>query len=384
MPRAVTARRHEPTPPATARKGASKETGARTSRSKGRNCDDSDTALSSISKGNEAIENYILGKTLGQGTFGKVRKGVHKLTGLPVAIKVLEKDKIVDMADVERVRREIKILNTVNHPNVIRLYEVIDSPKRIYLIMEYVAGGELFNHIVAKGRVKEKQAVKFFHCIVNGMAYFHEHGIIHRDLKPENLLLDDLAGIKIVDFGLGNFAPEGTLLKTACGSPCYAAPEMVAGKRYLGPGVDMWSLGVVLFALVCGYLPFEDPKTNVLYEKIINCDYEIPDFVSAAAADLISKLLCTEPRLRYTVDQVQHTCSYTSEKTVLFQIRKHPWYASASVLTDPAVLQSAQVSNLAYHTFPLSLSACRMTRCSRLSAIGTLVATPPSTKIFSM
>jgi 5'-AMP-activated protein kinase catalytic alpha subunit len=271
-----------------------------------------------------AVSHYAVGKTIGEGTFGKVKKGIHKLTGVPVAIKILEKDKIVDLADVERVKREIHILIRIDHPNVIRLYEVIDSPKHIFLIMEFAPGGELFDHIVACGRVKEREACRFFHQIVNGVDYCHKQGIIHRDLKPENLLLDKITGIKIVDFGLGNLAPEGTLLKTACGSPCYAAPEMIAGKRYHGPGVDLWSLGVILFALLCGYLPFEDPNTTKLYEKIMGGKYELPAFLSQGGADLIQKLLTTDPKRRCTVEQ----------------LRKHPWYASQSVKTDPSNLWS--------------------------------------------
>lgn len=348
MPRhAGTARRHHQPAPPTSR---SRYTGRRSSRThrsarrETRRNRDEENHQSSTSRRHQhnkhqqqhgknswstgaAVSHYAVGKTIGEGTFGKVKKGIHKLTGVPVAIKILEKDKIVDLADVERVKREIHILTRINHPNVIRLYEVIDSPKHIFLIMEFAPGGELFDYIVAKGRVKEPEACRFFHQILNGVDYCHHQGVIHRDLKPENLLLDEITGIKIVDFGLGNLAPNGTLLKTACGSPCYAAPEMIAGKRYHGPGVDMWSLGVILFALVCGYLPFEDANTAKLYDKIMNGDYEMPDFISKGAADLISKLLCTDPRRRLTADQV----------------RIHPWYASQAVKTDPHLFQKASI-----------------------------------------
>ena len=210
--------------------------------------------------GAPAVSHYAVGRTIGEGTFGKVVKGIHKLTGLPVAIKILEKERIVDLADVERVKREIHILTRVRHPNVIRLFEVIDSPRHIFLIMEHCSSGELFDFIVAQGRVKEDQACRIFHQILNGVDYFHNKNIIHRDLKPENLLLcqnnagtssgSSAAGaagsssdflLKIVDFGLGNVTKHGKLLKTACGSPCYAAPEMIAGKRYVGQGSDLWS-----------------------------------------------------------------------------------------------------------------------------------------------
>jgi 5'-AMP-activated protein kinase catalytic alpha subunit len=218
-----------------------------------------------------------------------------------VAIKILEKDRIVDAADVERVSREIHILKQINHPNVIKLYEVVDSPKYIFLIMGYASGGELFDYIVSHGRVKERDACRFFHQIMNGVDYCHGRNIIHRDLKPENLLLDSQQNIKIVDFGLGNIVRNGGLLKTACGSPCYAAPEMIAGKRYVGPLVDIWSMGVILFALVCGFLPFEDPNTANLYKKIMGGDYKVPSHVSKEGRDLIGRLLTTDPAKRYTI-----------------------------------------------------------------------------------
>lgn len=198
-----------------------------------------------------------------------------------MAIKILEKAKIVDKSDITRVRREINILKRLRHPNVVRLFEVIDSPQHIFLITEFASGGELFDYIVSQGRVREREACWLFHQIINGCDYCHNGNIIHRDLKPENLLLDSNKCIKIVDFGLGNTFKMGALMKTACGSPCYAAPEMIAGKRYYGPAADMWSVGVILFALVCGYLPFDHPNTNTLYKKIMNGDYHCPRFISS-------------------------------------------------------------------------------------------------------
>lgn len=180
-------------------------------------------------------------------------------------MKILEKDRISDMADVERVAREIHILKLIRHPTIIQLYEIIESSKQLYLIMEYASGGELFDYIVAKGKVKEYEACKFFQQIIDGVEYLHKLNIVHRDLKPENLLLDQNKNIKIVDFGLSNTYKPGDTLHTACGSPCYAAPEMIAGQRYYGSNVDIWSCGVIMFALVCGYLPFEDPNTTNLY-----------------------------------------------------------------------------------------------------------------------
>ena len=232
-----------------------------------------------------------------------------------MAIKILVKDRITDKKDIERVSREIKILKQIRHPNVIQLYEVIlieiiETPKELYLITEYAEGGELFDYIVSNIKIKEPEACKFFHQIVSGTCYLHKHQIAHRylllrDLKPENLLLDYKKQLKIVDFGLSNIYKENETLTTACGSPCYAAPEMIEGKQYVGSQVDAWSCGIILFALLCGYLPFEDPVTSVLYKKIVSGSFTIPHFVSPEATDLIRKILNTDPKIRYTFEDIK-------------------------------------------------------------------------------
>jgi len=153
--------------------------------------------------------------------------------------------------------------------------------------MEFVSDGELFDLIVQHQKLKEKTACKYFQELISGINYIHQLGICHRDLKPENLLVDYDKTLKIVDFGLSNLYEKGENLKTACGSPCYAAPEMIAGKRYNGLMSDLWSVGVVLYAMLCGYLPFEDQKTSDLYKKILSADYSLPDFLSAEAQDMI-------------------------------------------------------------------------------------------------
>ena len=209
-----------------------------------------------------------MGKEIGQGTFGKVKIGVHNLTSEKVAIKVLEKAKIADVADVERVAREIYILKLIRHENLIQLYDIIDTPKKIYLIMEYAPGGELFDYIVASKKLKERDACKFFQQILAGIEYLHKVNIVHRDLKPENLLLDHEKNIKLVDFGLSNIYKIGEQLKTACGSPCYAAPEMIAGKRYVPIGVDIWSSGVIMYILLCGYPPFGGKTDAKILQRV--------------------------------------------------------------------------------------------------------------------
>jgi 5'-AMP-activated protein kinase, catalytic alpha subunit len=170
-----------------------------------------------------------------------VRAGTHVLTGDKVAVKILEKDRISDVADVERVSREIHILKLTRHPNIIQLYEIIETQKQLYLIMEYANGGELFDYIVNNSKIEEKEACHIFQQIISGIEYIHKLNVVHRDMKPENLLLDNEKTIKIVDFGLSNTFKEDEPLKTACGSPCYAAPEMIAGKVYDGTKADIWS-----------------------------------------------------------------------------------------------------------------------------------------------
>ncbi len=171
--------------------------------------------------------------------------------------------------------------------------------------MEFSAGGELFDYIVKHQRLSEKQACKFYQELISGIEYLHKSGVCHRDLKPENLLLDYDKTLKIVDFGLSNMYERGETLKTACGSPCYAAPEMIAGKRYNGLQTDIWSSGVVLYAMICGYLPFEDPKTSQLYKKILSADYQIPKFVSNEGRDMLTKILNTDPEERATIATIR-------------------------------------------------------------------------------
>ncbi|CAI2368560.1 unnamed protein product [Moneuplotes crassus] len=277
------------------------------------------------------IDSYILGRAIGQGTFGKVRSGTHIITGEKVAVKILEKEKIKDNNDVQRIIREIKILKSVRHPSVIQLYEIVETQNQLYLIMEYAEGGELFDLIVDRHRLSEDLACKFFRSLIFGMKYIHSLNICHRDLKPENLLLDLNRDLKIVDFGLSNvYEVKGRdTLKTACGSPCYAAPEMIAGQSYHGDKVDVWSVGIVLYAMVCGYLPFEDPVTKKLYKKILSADYKIPKYVSSSVRDLITKILNTNPDERYTIGEIM----------------EHPWFVKVNTFPWPLTSLNGEILN---------------------------------------
>nr|AGE44293.1 SNF1-related protein kinase catalytic subunit alpha KIN10-2 [Musa AB Group] len=256
------------------------------------------------------LQNYKLGKTLGIGSFGKVKIAEHLLTGHKVAIKILNRRKIKNMEMEEKVRREIKILRLFMHPHIIRLYEVIETQSDIYVVMEYVKPGELFDYIVEKGRLQEDEARRFFQQIISGVEYCHRNMVVHRDLKPENLLLDSKCDVKIADFGLSNVMRDGHFLKTSCGSPNYAAPEVISGKLYAGPEVDVWSCGVILYALLCGTLPFDDENIPNLFKKIKGGIYTLPSHLSALARDLIPRMLIVDPMKRITIRE----------------IREHPWF----------------------------------------------------------
>eukprot|EP00257_Ricinus_communis_P027615 XP_025015029.1 SNF1-related protein kinase catalytic subunit alpha KIN10 [Ricinus communis] len=256
------------------------------------------------------LPNYKLGKTLGIGSFGKVKIAEHALTGHKVAIKILNRRKIKNMEMEEKVRREIKILRLFMHPHIIRLYEVIETSTDIYVVMEYVKSGELFDYIVEKGRLQEDEARNFFQQIISGVEYCHRNMVVHRDLKPENLLLDSKCNVKIADFGLSNIMRDGHFLKTSCGSPNYAAPEVISGKLYAGPEVDVWSCGVILYALLCGTLPFDDENIPNLFKKIKGGIYTLPSHLSPGARDLIPRMLVVDPMKRMTIPE----------------IRLHPWF----------------------------------------------------------
>ena len=241
----------------------------------------------------------------------QVKIAEHILTGHKVAIKILNRKKIKQMDMEEKVRREIKILRLFTHPHVIRLYEVVETATDIYVVMEYVRAGELFDYIVEKGRLPEAEARHFFQQIVSGVEYCHRHMVVHRDLKPENLLLDGAMRVKIADFGLSNVMRDGRFLKTSCGSPNYAAPEVISGRLYAGPEVDVWSCGVILYALLCGSLPFDDENIPSLFKKIKAGAYALPSHLSPGARDLIPRMLLVDPLKRVTLPEV----------------RAHPWFA---------------------------------------------------------
>ncbi|CAG7815755.1 unnamed protein product [Allacma fusca] len=251
------------------------------------------------------IGHYVLGETLGLGTFGKVKIGEHQLTGHKVAVKILNRQKIKSLDVVGKIRREIQNLKLFRHPHIIKLYQVISTPTDIFMIMEYVSGGELFDYIVKHGKLKEHEARRFFQQIISGVDYCHRHMIVHRDLKPENLLLDHNLHVKIADFGLSNMMMDGDFLRTSCGSPNYAAPEVISGKLYAGPEVDIWSCGVILYALLCGTLPFDDEHVPTLFRKIKSGVFPVPDYLNKTVVGLLCHMLQVDPMKRATIEEVK-------------------------------------------------------------------------------
>uniref|UniRef100_A0A8D0AHW8 Maternal embryonic leucine zipper kinase n=1 Tax=Sander lucioperca TaxID=283035 RepID=A0A8D0AHW8_SANLU len=249
----------------------------------------------------ELFKYYEVYETIGSGGFAKVKLGRHILTGENVAIKIMNKKDLGD--DLPRVKVEIEAMKNLSHQHVCRLYQVIETSTQIFMVLEYCPGGELFDYIIAKDRLSEEETRVFFRQIVSAMAYVHSQGYAHRDLKPENLLIDEDHNLKLIDFGLCA-KPKGGLgfeLKTCCGSPAYAAPELIQGKAYIGSEADVWSMGVLLFALLCGYLPFDDDNCMVLYRKITRGTYENPRWLSPGSVLLLNQMMQMDPKRRLSV-----------------------------------------------------------------------------------
>ncbi|XP_041723830.1 serine/threonine-protein kinase MARK2 isoform X2 [Coregonus clupeaformis] len=249
------------------------------------------------------IGNYRLLKTIGKGNFAKVKLARHVLTGKEVAVKIIDKTQL-NSSSLQKLFREVRIMKLLNHPNIVKLFEVIETEKTLYLVMEYASGGEVFDYLVAHGRMKEKEARAKFRQIVSAVQYCHQKCIVHRDLKAENLLLDADMNIKIADFGFSNEFVMGSKLDTFCGSPPYAAPELFQGKKYDGPEVDVWSLGVILYTLVSGSLPFDGQNLKELRERVLRGKYRIPFYMSTDCENLLKKFLILNPTKRGSLEQI--------------------------------------------------------------------------------
>ncbi|EGT59103.1 CBN-PAR-1 protein [Caenorhabditis brenneri] len=249
------------------------------------------------------VGKYKLLKTIGKGNFAKVKLAKHVITGHEVAIKIIDKTAL-NPSSLQKLFREVKIMKQLDHPNIVKLYQVMETEQTLYLVLEYASGGEVFDYLVAHGRMKEKEARAKFRQIVSAVQYLHSKNIIHRDLKAENLLLDQDMNIKIADFGFSNTFSLGNKLDTFCGSPPYAAPELFSGKKYDGPEVDVWSLGVILYTLVSGSLPFDGQNLKELRERVLRGKYRIPFYMSTDCENLLKKFLVINPQRRSSLDNI--------------------------------------------------------------------------------
>ncbi|KAK4986592.1 Protein kinase [Elasticomyces elasticus] len=265
-----------------------------------------------VQRTTQRLGQYNVVKTLGEGSFGKVKLAIHQVSGQKVALKIISRRKLVTRDMAGRIEREIQYLQLLRHPHIIKLYTVITTPNEIIMVLEY-AGGELFDYIVANGKMTEDKARKFFQQIVCAVEYCHRHKIVHRDLKPENLLLDEQLNVKIADFGLSNIMTDGNFLKTSCGSPNYAAPEVISGKLYAGPEVDVWSCGVILYVLLVGRLPFDDEYIPTLFKKIAQGNYMVPNYLSSGAVRLIRRMLQVNPVNRISVQEIRQDPWFTKD-----------------------------------------------------------------------
>lgn len=275
---------------------------------------------------------YVLGKTLGVGSTGRVKLGTHVETNQTVAVKIISKEWLASKASLsKKIEREITLMKLIRHPNVMMLYDVYESDMELYLVLEFVEGGELFEYLVKRGRLPEKEALIFFQQIINGLDYCHKHMICHRDLKPENLLLDANFNVKIADFGMATIQQEGKRLETSCGSPHYASPEIIKGVKYDGGAADIWSCGVILYALLTGNLPFDDENIRKLLQKVKSGLYFMPSSLSEDSQDLIRRMLVVDPEKRITMEE----------------IKNHKWFKSNSnVLPEPFPVQIAHLSDV--------------------------------------
>ncbi|OMJ29542.1 Fatty acyl-CoA synthetase and RNA processing-associated kinase 1 [Smittium culicis] len=270
---------------------------------------------SAMSSKTKFFGNYLLLQTIGEGEFAKVKLGLHRNTGQEVAIKLVKKEWVDSKIKKAKIIREISSLKKVNHENIVRLYDIIESENHIGLVLEYASGGELFEYIMKNQYLRDSEAKRIFSQLILAVSFLHENEIVHRDLKLENILLDSKKNVKITDFGFANHFDEvhGELMITSCGSPCYAAPELVVSNgMYSGTNVDIWSCGVILFAMLAGYLPFDDDESNpngeninLLYKYILSTELYYPTQVSKSAKSLLSRILVTDPKKRATMREIR-------------------------------------------------------------------------------
>ncbi|XP_051935138.1 serine/threonine-protein kinase SIK2 [Hippocampus zosterae] len=263
-----------------------------------------DSVQKPLLRGPVRVGFYDIERTLGKGNFAVVKLARHRITKTEVAIKIIDKTQL-DAVNLEKIYREVQIMKMLDHPHIIKLYQVMETKNMLYLVTEYAKNGEIFDYLAKHGRLSEMEARRKFWQILSAVEYCHNRKIVHRDLKAENLLLDGHMNIKIADFGFGNFFQPGTPLATWCGSPPYAAPEIFEGLQYEGPQLDIWSMGVVLYVLVCGALPFDGPTLPVLRQRVLEGRFRIPYFMTEDCEHLIRRMLVLDPSKRLSVAQIK-------------------------------------------------------------------------------
>jgi 5'-AMP-activated protein kinase catalytic alpha subunit len=286
-------------------------------------------------KGSVLMQKYELGRLLGQGTFAKVYHARNLVTGVNVAIKVVDKEKVLKVGMVDQIKREISVMRLVRHPNVVELYEVMATKTKIFIVMEYAKGGELFNKI-AKGKLKVDVARRYFQQLISAVDFCHSRGVYHRDLKPENLLLDENDNLKVSDFGLSTLSESKCrdgLLHTTCGTPAYVAPEVINRKGYEGCKADIWSCGVILFVLLAGYLPFHDQNLMEMYRKIGKGEVKFPKWFALEVRRLLSRILDPNLKTRISMAKIMENSWFKKglEKPIVIDIGKNEL---ASLHTD--------------------------------------------------
>ena len=263
------------------------------------------------SKVSKQILEYKIEGTIGEGNYGKVKYATHIITKQPVAIKFINKNRLIRAGDTERIQNEMKIISSLNHPNILKAFEIFEDDLYYYIVMERPEKGDLFNYICSKGRLTLDEATFIYYQIVNAVCYLQKQKIVHRDLKPENILLTEDLIVKIGDFGLSKYYKSNNIrLSTVCGSPCYSAPEMLRGNKYKPYPIDIWGIGIILYCMVCGALPFEDEREDNLIRKVIQCNYNCPYYINSNVRTLFKKILCSNPNDRITMDELKMNCIY--------------------------------------------------------------------------
>ncbi|KAK3128038.1 hypothetical protein QOZ80_7AG0581780 [Eleusine coracana subsp. coracana] len=308
-------------------------------------------------KSNVLMGKYEVGKMLGQGTFAKVYHARNTKTSESVAIKVIDKDKVMKVGLMDQIKREISVMKMVRHPNIVQLYEVMATKTKIYFVLEHVRGGELFNK-VQRGRLKEDATRKYFQQLICAVDFCHSRGVYHRDLKPENLLLDENSNLKVSDFGLSALAEckrQDGLLHTTCGTPAYVAPEVINRKGYDGAKADIWSCGVILFVLLAGFLPFHDKNLMDMYKKIGKAEFKCPGWFSTDVRRLLVRILDPNPSTRISMEKIMENPWF--RKGLDAKLLKHNFQVKEKDVAPPADLDCLTESKQQEVKKPCNLNA---------------------------